>query len=107
MAHAARVFGRPAGRPARTAPPNGPDGPPNGPDGPPNGPDGPPNGPDGTPNGTDGPPNGPDGPPNGPDGPPNGPDGGDGDRRLRPWYLTRGWIMSHLYIQFGIDTVRV
>ena len=50
---------------------------------------------------------GPDGPPNGPDGPPNGPDGGAGDRRLRPWYLTRGWIMSHLYIQFGIDTVRV
>ena len=78
-----------------------------GPDGPPNGPDGPPNGPDGPPNGPDGPPNGPDGPPNGPDGPPNGPDGGAGDRRLRPWYLTRGWIMSHLYIQFGIDTVRV
>ena len=64
-------------------------------------------GPDGPPNGPDGPPNGPDGSPNGPDGPPNGPDGGAGDRRLRPWYLTRGWIMSHLYIQFGIDTVRV
>ena len=61
---------------------------------------GPPNGPDGPPNGPDGPPNGPDGPPNGQDGPPNGPDGGAGDRRLRPcpWYLTRGWIMSHLYL---------
>ena len=63
------------------------------------------NGPDGPPNGPNGPPNGPDGPPNGPDGPPNGPDSGAGDRRLRPWYLTRGWIMSHLYIQFGINTV--
>ena len=53
-----------------------------------------------------GPPNGLDGPPNGQDGPPNGPDGGAGDRRLRPWYLTRGWIMSHLYMQFGINTVK-
>ena len=79
VSHAARVFGRP-------------DGPPNGPAGPPNGPDGPPNGPAGL--------------PNGPDGPPNGPDGGAGDRRLRPWYLTRGWIMSHLYMQFGINTVK-
>ena len=68
------------------------------PDGPPNGPDGLPNGPDGPPNGPDGPPNGPDVPPNSPDGPPNGPDSGAGDRRLRPWYLTRGWIMSHLYL---------
>ena len=58
----------------------------------------PPNDPDDTPNGPDEPPNGPDGPPNGPDGPPNGPDSGTGDRRLRPWYLTRGWIMSHLYL---------
>ena len=41
-----------------------------------------------------------------PDSPPNGPDGGAGDRRLRPWYLTRGWIMSHLYMQFGINTVK-
>ena len=48
----------------------------------------------------------PDGPPNGPDGPPNSPDGGAGDRRLRPWYLTRGWIMSHLYLKFGINTVQ-
>ena len=38
------------------------------------------------------------GPPNAPASPPNGPDGGAGDRRLRPWYLTRGWIMSHTYI---------
>ena len=86
VSHAARVFGRP-------------DGPPNGPAGPPNGPDGPPNGPAGLPNG-------PDGPPNGPNGPPNGPDGGAGDHRLRPWYLTWGWIMSHLYMQFGINTVK-
>ena len=85
--------------------PNGPAGPPNGPDDPPNGPDGPPNGPDGPTNGLDGPPyspdgptNGPVGPTNGPVGPPNGPDSGAGDRRLRPWYLTRGWIMSHLYL---------
>ena len=41
-----------------------------------------------------GPPNGPDSLPNGPDGPPNGLDGGAGDCRLRPWYLTRGLIMS-------------
>ena len=57
---------------------------------------------------SDGPPNSPDGPPNGLDGPPNGPDGPDsgaGDRRLRPLYLTRGWIMSHLYMQFGINIV--
>ena len=76
--------------------PNSPAGPPNGPDDPPNGPDGPPNGPDGPTNGLDGPPNS----------PPHGPDGGAGDRRLRPWYLTRGWIMSHLYMQFGINTVK-
>ena len=68
VSHAARVFGRP----------DGPAGPPNSPDGPPNGP--------------------PNGPPIGPDGPPYGPDGGAGDRRLRPWYLTKGWIMSHLYL---------
>ena len=67
--------------------------------------DGPLNGLDDPPNGPDGPPNCLDGPHNGPDGPPNGPDSRAGNRRLRPWYLTRGWIMSHLYIQFGINTV--
>ena len=84
-----RLAGRSNGRTdARTARLTAPDGPPNGPDGP------------------DGPPNGPDSPPNDPDSPPNSPDGGAGDRRLRPWYLTRGWIMSHLYMQFGINTVK-
>ena len=92
MSQAAQVFGRPAD-------------PPNDPDGTPNGSDGPPNGPDRLPKGPDGLPNGPDGPPNGPDGPPNKPDSGAGDRQLRPWYLTRGWIMSHLYLSFGINTV--
>ena len=89
----ARLTARTAGRTARTA-------------GRPDGTDGRPDGPVGPPNGPDGPPNGPDSPPNGPDGPPYDPDGGAGDRRLRPWYLTRGWIMSHLYMQFGINTVK-
>ena len=78
MSQVARVFGRP--------------------DHPPNGLDGTLNGPYRPPNGLDGPPNDPDGAPNGADGSPKGPDGGAVDRRLRPWYLTRGWIMSHLYI---------
>ena len=26
--------------------------------------------------------------------------------KARPWYLTRGWIMSHLYMQFGINTIK-
>jgi len=99
LSQAAQLFGRPSDPPNDPDDtPNGPDGPPNGPDGPTNGPDGPSSGPDGPSNGPDGPSNGPDGPPNDPDGPPNGPDSGTGDRRLRPWYLTRGWIMSHLYL---------